>query len=66
MIIMDVYKKGVGVIKKFPFVNNISEAKQTLEKYCSDNNVQVVAKEKCGDTYWNYLSDGTEFDFTIE
>jgi hypothetical protein len=63
---MDVYKKGEGVIKKFPPVENIFEAEQALKKYCEDNNLQVVAKEKCGDSYWNYLSDGTEFDYTIE
>lgn len=38
---MDVYKKGVGVIKKFQPVNTFSEAEQALEKYCRDNNVQV-------------------------
>lgn len=64
MILMDIYKKGVGVIKKFQPVNTFSEAEQALEKYCRDNNVQVVAKERCGDARWNYLSDGTEFDFS--
>ena len=66
MVLMDVYKKGVGVIKKFQSVNNFAEAEQALEKYCQENNVQVVAKEKCGDSRWNYLSDGTEFDYTLE
>jgi hypothetical protein len=66
MITMDVYKRGVGVIKKFPPVDTIQEAKQALEKYCQENNVQVIAKEKCGDSYWNYLSDGSEFDYTLE
>lgn len=66
MVLMDIYKRGVGVIKKFPPVNNTYEARQALEKYCSDNNVKVIAREKLGDSYWNYLSDGTEFDYTIE
>lgn len=66
MIIMDVYKKGVGVIKKFQPVNTFSEAEQALEKYCKNNNLRVVAKEKCGNSRWNYLSDGTEFDYTLE
>lgn len=66
MIIMDVYKKGVGVIKKLQPVNTFSEAEQALEKYCQENNLQVIAKEKCGDSYWNYLSDGSEFDYTLE
>lgn len=66
MIVMDVYKKGEGVIKKFSPVENTFEAEQALKKYCEDNNLQVVAKEKCDDSYWNYLSDGTEFDYTIE
>lgn len=66
MIIMDVYKKGVGVIKKFQPVNTFSEAEQALEKYCKNNNLRVIAKEKCGNSRWNYLSDGTEFDYTLE
>lgn len=66
MIIMDIYKKGIGVIKKLQPVNTISEAEKTLEKYCQDNNLRVIAKEKCGDSYWNYLSDGTEFDYSYE
>ena len=66
MVIMDVYKRGVGVIKKLQPVNTFSEAEQALEKYCQDNNLRVIAKEKCGDSRWNYLSDGTEFDYTLE
>ena len=66
MILIDVYKKGVGVIKKFQPVNTFSEAEQALKKYCQDNNLRVIAKEKCGDSRWNYLSDGTEFDYTLE
>lgn len=66
MILMDVYKRGTGVIKRFQPVNTISEAEQALEKYCQENNVQVIAKEKCGDSHWNYLSDGTEFDYSAE
>lgn len=66
MVLMDVYKRGEGVIKKFQPVNNFAEAEQALEKYCQENNLQVVAKEKCGSSRWNYLSDGTEFDYTLE
>lgn len=66
MILMDLYKRGVGTIKKFQPVETIFEAEQALEKYCQDNNLHVIAKEKCGDSYWNYLSDGTEFDYSIE
>lgn len=66
MVLMDVYKRGVGVIKKFQPVNNFAEAEQALEKYCQENNLQVVAKEKCDSSRWNYLSDGTEFDYTLE
>lgn len=66
MITIDIYKKGTGVIKKIAPVHNYSEAEQALEKYCRENNVQVVAKEKCGDAHWNYLSDGTEFDYCPE
>lgn len=66
MVVMDVYKKGVGVIEKFQPVNTIAEAEQVLGKYCQENNLTVIAKEKCGDSRWNYLSNGTEFDYTIE
>ena len=66
MIIIDLYKKGEGIIRKFPPVSTISEAEQVLKKYCLDNNVQIIAKEKCGDSHWNYLSDGTEFDYSVE
>lgn len=66
MILMDIYKKGVGTIKKLQPVETISEAEQALEKYCQDNNVRVIAKERCGDARWNYLSDGTEFDYCPE
>ena len=66
MILMDIYKKGIGVIKKLQPVNTISEAEQALKKHCKDNNLHVIAKEKCDDSYWNYLSDGTEFDYSHE
>ena len=66
MILMDVYKKGVGVIKKFQPVNTVYEAEQALEKYCQENNVQVIAEERFGNSHWNYLSDGTEFDYSAE
>lgn len=67
MIVMDIYsRKECKVIKKLPSVNTFAEAEQTLKKYCEENDVYVVAKEKCGDSYWNYLSNGTEFDYTLE
>lgn len=66
MILMDVYKRGVGVIKELQPVNTVSEAEQALEKYCRENNVQVIAKEIFDNSHWNYLSDGTEFDYSIE
>lgn len=66
-IFMDVYsRKEVKVIEKFPPVNTLEEAEQALKKYCEENGLQIVAKERCGDSYWNYLSNGTEFDYTIE
>lgn len=66
MILMDIYKRGVGTIKKFQPVNTYSEAEQALENYCKENNVHVIARERCGDAHWNYLSDGTEFDYCPE
>ena len=35
MILMDVYKRGIGIIKKFQPVNNLSEAEQALGKVLS-------------------------------
>ena len=67
MIVMDVYsRKECKVIKNFQPVNTLAEAEQALKKYCEENNISVIAKEKCGDSYWNYLSNDTEFDYTIE
>ena len=64
---MDLYsRKECKVIKKFQPVNTLTEAEEALNKYCDENKVDIVAKEKCGDSYWNYLSDSTEFDYTIE
>ena len=37
-----------------------------MKKYCEENSLQIVAKERCADSYWNYLSNGTEFDYSIE
>lgn len=67
MIVIDIYsKKECKIIKKLPSVNTFAEAEQALKKYCEENDVYIVAKEKCGDSYWNYLSNGTEFDYTLE
>lgn len=65
-VLIDIYSPKEGVIEKFPSVNTITEAEQMLKKYCEENGLQIVAKERCGDSYWNYLSNGTEFDYTIE
>lgn len=66
MIIIDIYNRTeCKVVKKLPSVNTIIEAEQALKKYCQDNNIHVVARESCGDSYWNYLSDKTEFDYTL-
>ena len=65
-VFMDVYsRKECKVIEKFLPVNTL-EAEQALKKYCEENGLQIVAKERCADSYWNYLSNGTEFDYTIE
>ena len=66
-VFMDVYSRKEGkVIEKFPPVNTLEEAKQALKKYCEENGLQIVARERWGDSYWNYLSNGTEFDYTLE
>ena len=67
MVVMDIYsRKECKVIKKFQPVNTLIEAEEALNEYCDKNKVSVIAKERCGDSYWNYLSDGTEFDYTVE
>ena len=66
MAIIDIYKIGKGVIKKVPPVEISFELNQALKKYYEDNNLQVVAKEKCSDSYRNYLLDGTELDYIVE
>ena len=66
MVLIDLYKRGEGVIKKFPSVATETEAKQVIEKYCLENDVKVVGRERCGESHWNYLSDGTEIDYCIE
>ena len=66
-VLMDVYsRKECKVIEKLPSVRTLEEAEQALQRYCEENNLQIVAKERCGDSYWNYLSNGTEFDYTVE
>ena len=66
MILMDLYKRGIGIIEKFAPINNESEAKEFISNYCKEHNVSVVAIEKCGDARWNYLSDGSEIDYCWE
>lgn len=66
-IIIDIYsRKECKIIKKLPSVNTIAEAEQALQRYCKENDLQIVAKERCDNSYWNYLSNGTEFDYTVE
>jgi hypothetical protein len=65
MIQIDLYKKGKGILEKFPPLINISDVKAFIKNYCNNNNVEVVAIEHCGDSCWNYLSNDTEIDYTI-
>ena len=66
-VFMDVYSRKEGkVIEKFPPVNTLEEAEQALQRYCKENDLQIVARERCADSCWNYLSNGTEFDYTLE
>ena len=66
MILIDLYQKGFGILKKFPSVNTEKEAKDFIESYCKNHNVHIVARERCGDAMWNYLSNGTEIDYCAE
>ena len=65
-VVMDVYSRKEGVIEKFPSVSTLEEAEQAVKEYCEKNNLQIVARERCDNSYWNYLSNGNEFDYTIE
>ncbi len=65
-VLMDVYsRKECKIIKKLPSVNSITEAEQALQAYCKENGLQIVAIERCDDSCWNYLSNGTEFDYAV-
>lgn len=66
MIKIELYKRGKGVLKTFPSLSDSSEAKAFIKNYCESNNIEVVAIETCDNSYWNYLSDGTEIDYSIE
>ena len=63
MILIDLYKKGKGVIKTFNPVDTEKEAEDFIESYCKENNVTVTAREHFDGAHWNYLSDGTEIDY---
>ena len=66
MILMDLYQKGKGVIKKFDAVETQQQAEDFVKSYCTEHNLHVVAREYCGNAHWNYLSDGTEIDYCSE
>ena len=66
MVKIDLYKKGVGVIQKFPDVPTLKEAEDFIESYCQEHDIHVVAREHCDTAYWNYLSNGTEIDYCSE
>jgi len=66
MILMDLYQRGKGILETFPSVNTEKEAEEFISKYCEDHNVYVTARERCGDSHWNYLNDGTEIDYCKE
>lgn len=66
MYIADVYKSGVGTIKKIGKFQTLQEVQTALQNYCEENNVHVRATERCDTATWNYLSDGTEFDYCLE
>ena len=53
----------LGILEKFPPLINVSGVKAFIKNYCNNNN--VVAIEHCSDSYWNYLSNDTEIDYTI-
>lgn len=45
--------------------SSLFDVKAFIKNYCNNNNVEVVAIEHCDDSYWNYLSNDTEIDYTI-
>ena len=54
------------VEKYTKIIEEAKAANKSIRKYCEENGLQIVAKERCADSYWNYLSNGTEFDYSIE
>lgn len=64
-VVIDHYKRGMGVLQEFPNVNTETDAKAFIEKWCQENGHHIVAREWCGDSHWNYLEDGSEIDYTI-
>ena len=65
-VYIDHYKRGQGTIQKFNNLSSKREAENFIEKWCKENNHHIVSKEWCDNSYWNYLEDGSEIDFTIE
>lgn len=65
-VYIDHYKRGQGVIEKFDKLSSQKEAEEFVQKWCADNGHHIIAKEHCDTSYWNYLEDGSEIDFTIE
>lgn len=66
MVIMDHYKRGEGIIEKFPSFTTVKEARDFMNQWCEKNNHRIVAHEWNDTTVWNYLEDGSEIDYTIE
>lgn len=65
-VYIDHYKRGQGVIETFDTLSSKEEAEKFVKEWCEKNNHRIVAKEYCGNDYWNYLEDGSEIDFSIE
>lgn len=66
MILVDLYKKGEGILRKFPAVHSVKEAEDLIKNYIAEHNLTIVARETCFDATWTYLSDGTELDYCLE
>jgi hypothetical protein len=66
VITIDLYRRGFGVLERFPSVSSQAEARRFVREYCAKRGLRITSVEICMDSCWNYLSDGTEIDWCIQ
>ena len=66
IIYLDHYLRGKGVIEKFDTFSSLDDLKVFMNNWLKEHNLTIVSKEYVDNSYWNYLNDGSELDYTIE